>query len=83
MSQQNINGKLFDANFSLSGCVLDSTNTYVIHPDSLAQTLTYNGPGGTVDSVTVGPDARGFYYKQTMTYTGANPTGFSAWVKQP
>lgn len=80
--QKLINGQLFDADFTLSGCVLDSTNTYVIHPDSLPQVLTYNGPGSALDTITVGPDAAGNSFKQTLSYTGTNVTGISAWVKQ-
>lgn len=62
--------------------VEDSTGDNVLSPDSLPQILTYAGPGGAVDTITVGPDARGFSYKQTLTYTGSNVTGISAWVKQ-
>lgn len=62
--------------------VYDSTGENMFAPDSLAQAYTYNGPGGKIDSVTVGPDGLGFYYTQTYTYTGDNLTGVSAWVKQ-
>lgn len=80
--QKLINGQLFNADFTLSGCVLDSTNSYLLHPDSLQQVLTYGGPSGAVDSVTVGPDAQGNSFKQTYTYTGSNITTISPWVKQ-
>lgn len=62
--------------------VMDSTGAHSFSPDSLPQVLTYAGPGGAVDTITVGPDAHGFSYKQTLTYTGSNVTGISAWVKQ-
>jgi hypothetical protein len=61
--------------------VLDSTGQYSLSPDSLPQALTYNGPGGAVDTITVGPDENGYTYRQTYTYTGSNVTGISAWVK--
>jgi hypothetical protein len=66
----------------LAGIVLDSTRAYAFNPDDLPQILTYGGPSGVVDTITVGPDALGFSYKQTLTYTGANVTAISAWVKQ-
>jgi len=65
-----------------SGSVPDSTGNYSLNPESLAQILTYNGPGGAVDTITAGPDAAGLSYKQTFTYTGSNVTAISAWVKQ-
>jgi hypothetical protein len=46
----------------------------------LPQVLTYNGPDGSVDTITAGPDSQGFSYRQTLTYTGSNVTGVSAWV---
>jgi len=54
----------------------------VMNPDMFHQTLTYGGPAGAVDTITAGPDALGFYYKQTLTYTGSTVTSVSAWVKQ-
>lgn len=63
--------------------IFDSTGNFQFDPDALPQVLTYNGPGGALDSITVGPDQKGFFYKQTFTYTGSNVTGISAWVKQP
>lgn len=59
----------------------DSTGMFPINLDALPQTMTYNGPGGTLDTITVGPDQDGNYYRQTLTYTGSNVTGVSAWVK--
>tara|TARA_Y100000296_G_scaffold80523_1_gene106216 strand:- start:31720 stop:31893 length:174 start_codon:yes stop_codon:yes gene_type:complete len=51
------------------------------NPDQLNQVLTYNGPGGAVDTITAGPDNFGNFYRQTLTYTGTNVTNVSAWVK--
>ena len=51
------------------------------NPDQLAQVFTYNGPGGANDTIVAGPDNFGNYYKRTITYTGTNKTGVSAWVK--
>lgn len=65
-----------------SGAVKDSTGTRTFSLEGLPQVLTYAGPGGAVDTITVGPDASGFSYKQTLSYTGSNVTGISAWVKQ-
>ena len=76
MSNQDQNGRPIGLNYTQ-----DSTGIYAFSAD-LPQSMTYNGPGGAIDSVTSGPDARGFTYKQTFTYTGANVTGISAWVKQ-
>ena len=63
--------------------VVDSTGTNTLMPDALPQTLTYNGPGGAVDTITAGPDGEGVFYRQTLGY---NPAGLlsavSAWVKQ-
>lgn len=53
-----------------------------VNPDDLAQVCTNAGPGGAIDTITAGPDSQGYFYKQTLTYTGANVTGISAWVKQ-
>lgn len=61
--------------------VFESTGNYDFNPEELPHTLTYAGPGGAVDTVTVGPDRRGFSYRQTFTYTGSNITSISAWVK--
>ena len=72
----------YDAGVALTGLVYDSTGAYLLHPDSLAQVLTYNGPSGAVDTITVGPDLLGNSYKQTFAYTGSNITAISAWVKQ-
>lgn len=60
----------------------DSTGAYAFNPGSLPSVLTYSGPGGACDTITAGPDANGFSFRQTLTYTGANVTGISAWVKQ-
>lgn len=62
--------------------VIDSTGTWTFDLDDVATTLTYNGPGGVVDTLTVGPDNRGQSYRQTFTYTGTNITAISSWVKQ-
>jgi hypothetical protein len=66
----------------VSSAIHDSTGGYTLNTDSLPQTMTYGGPGGSVDTITAGPDAQGFRYKQTLTYTGNNVTSISAWVKQ-
>jgi hypothetical protein len=62
--------------------VQDSTGNFHFDPDSLPQAFTYNGPSGAVDTVTVGPDLNGNYFRQTYAYTGSNLTSTSAWVKQ-
>lgn len=73
----------FSANGAATvGAVTDSTGNHVLDPTSLPQVLTYAGPSGALDTITVGPDAFGFIYRQTLTYTGANVTAVSAWVKQ-
>lgn len=53
-----------------------------IDPNQLPLVITYGGPSGAVDTITAGPDIYGSFYKQTLTYTGSNVTGVSAWVKQ-
>lgn len=59
--------------------VADSTGANQISPDSMPQTLTYNGDGTIATiSVTNGTDT----WVQTLTYTAGNLTGVSAWVKQ-
>lgn len=63
-----------------TGAVHDSTGNYTLHPDSLAQTLTYNGQG-QVSTISV-VDLEGNTFVQTFTYTSGNLTGISAWVKQ-
>lgn len=63
--------------------VVDSTGQYAFVPDCLPQVMTYNGPSGALDTITVGPDADGRSYKQTLTYTGSDVTGISAWILQP
>lgn len=60
--------------------VNDSTGVYTLNPDALPHVLTYNGPGGAVDTITV-TDTLGNQFRQTLTYTGSNVTGISAWVK--
>ena len=52
----------------------------VIPIDSLAQTMTYNAPGGLLDTITV--SYAGNTYRQTLAYTGSNVTSMSGWVKQ-
>lgn len=42
--------------------------------------LTRNGPSSAVDTVTITKD--GVSWVKTLTYTGANLTGVSAWVRQ-
>ena len=61
--------------------ITDSTGVFSFDLDALAQTLTYGGPGGALDTVTVGPDSSGNNYRQTFTYSGTNVTGISAWIK--
>ncbi len=46
---------------------------------SLAKTLTYNGDNNVTSSTVV---YNGSTYVQTLTYTGANLTSISGWVKQ-
>ena len=49
-----------------------------ITPDSMAQTLGYDGSGNlTTVTVTDGTST----WVQTLTYTGSNLTGVSTWVK--
>ena len=59
----------------------DSTGVYSLNPDALAQTITYAGPNGAVDTITAGPDANGNSFRQTLGYTGAKVTLVSAWTK--
>lgn len=73
------NGKYLNAEGDVSGA-LDSTGAF-FPLDSLPQAMTYGGPGGSVDTITAGPDVNGSSYRQTLTYTGSNVTGISAWVK--
>jgi hypothetical protein len=58
--------------------VMDSAGVF-IPVDSMAQTMTYNGPGATVDTITATDGTNS--WRQTFTYTGANITGISAWIK--
>jgi hypothetical protein len=46
------------------------------------QVMTYNGPGGAIDTVTSGPDGAGNYYTQTLSYVSGKLTNISAWIKQ-
>lgn len=62
-------------------CYLDSTNQFAFKPDNLVNVMTYNGPSGALDTITVGPDANGNSFRQTLTYTGTNVTRVSAWIK--
>ena len=41
--------------------------------------LTFAGPGGKCDTITASKD--GVSWRQTLTYTGSNVTGVSAWVR--
>jgi hypothetical protein len=69
----------------MSGYVYDSTFVYCFHPDSLARSLTFNGPGGLTDTVTVGPDPLngGISYRKTFIYNtaGTKVATETAWVK--
>lgn len=47
--------------------------------DSLAQTIAYDG-NNRISTITV--SYLGGTYRQTYTYTGANLTGISNWVRQ-
>ncbi len=47
---------------------------------SLAQTITFAGPGGARDTAAV--SYLGEDYVQTLTYTASNVTGISRWIKQ-
>lgn len=67
----------------LAGQVNDSTGTFTLTPGALAQTIAYVAGTSQVNSVTAGPDTNGFYYKQTISYSGTNVIGITAWVKQP
>jgi hypothetical protein len=64
-----------------SGTLVDSTGAFYFNPGILPKTMTYNGPGGVLDTTTYGPDSNGNSFKQTNTFTGANITSVSAWVK--
>lgn len=44
--------------------------------------MAYAGPSGGLSSITAGPTVNGSYYTQTYTYTGADITGVSGWIKQ-
>jgi hypothetical protein len=65
-----------------SGQVNDSTYAYTLTPSGLAQTISYVGTTAQVAYVIAGPDSNGYYFKQTISYTGTNITSISAWVKQ-
>lgn len=65
-----------------SGQVNDSTGVFTLTPGTLAQTINYVSGTSQVSSVTAGPDTNNYYYKQTITYSGTNVSGISAWVKQ-
>lgn len=43
-------------------------------------TLTRNGPSGAVDTIVKA--LQGITWVKTLTYTGSNLTGVSAWVRQ-
>lgn len=58
--------------------VLDNTGEQVAI-DSLAQTLTYNGPNGAVDTIAATNGSN--TWTQTFTYTDSNITGISQWVR--
>ncbi len=66
-----------------AGWLRDSTGAYRINMDGESPVVnTYNGPGGAIDTITIGPDFDGNSFRQTLTYVGANVTAISAWVKQ-
>lgn len=67
-----------EAVLALAGAAVGSDGV-VLDLNSLAQTLAYNADG-TINTITV--TSGGNTYVQTMTYTGGNLTGISAWVKQ-
>lgn len=62
---------------------VDSTGQYAFVPTCLPQVMTYNAAGGKLDTITVGPDANGRSFRQTLGYTGDNVTSISAWVLVP
>lgn len=74
------NGKLYDGVMTRNVYV-DTTGVYFIFPDDTPNAMTWGGPGGGLDTVTIGPDPQGFSYRQTYTYTGAVVTSVSGWVK--
>jgi len=61
--------------------VIDNTGKAVAI-DSLPQTLTWNGPGGAVDTITAIDPVSGARWVQTLTYSGSNLTGISAWTRK-
>lgn len=61
--------------------VVDSTTSYTIDLESLPKQYGYDS-SGNLTTTTVGPDAAGNYFRQTLTYTNGLLTNESAWVKQ-
>ncbi len=59
------------------GCVTASDDT-PLPLDSLPHTMTYDGSGNRLTDTVI---ANGHTYTKTMTYTGANMTASSVWVK--
>ena len=60
--------------------VVIASDGVLLPVDSLAQTLTYGGPGGVQDTTSVVHNE--ITYKQTKTFTALNVTGISGWIKQ-
>ena len=65
------------ADFTGSGAI--ASDGVAIRPDSLDQTLDYDGSNRLTGITVV---YGGNTYVQTYTYTGSNLTGISRWMKQ-
>ena len=64
-----------------------ASDSAVIFPDNLAQTLGYDGSGNLTTITVVAPAIPGTTYVggeyvQTLSYTSGKLTGVSRWIKQ-
>lgn len=50
-------------------------------PLDLPTVCTFAGPGGALDTITVGPDVAGITRRKTLTYTGTDVTNPGQWVQ--
>jgi YD repeat-containing protein len=61
--------------------VQDADGVFNFDPDGCLHTYTYDGSGNLLTDTATDPATQSVYVK-TYTYTGANLTSESAWVKQ-
>ena len=62
----------------VSGSVTDTTGAYVIFPDDVPTTMTYNGDGTLATEAFTTSEGT---FTRTYTYTTGNLTSISGWVR--